>query len=388
MKRIILVRYGEIILKGLNRPVFEDALVKNIRGALGSVGEVNIRKSQANIYIEPLEGEEQADRIVEILKHVFGIVAIIESYESEKSIESVCKTAHEAFGAALSKAATFKVEAKRADKRFPLKSPQICAEVGGYLLENFPNLTVDVHNPDVTVHVDIREENAYVHIGRIKGAGGMPAGTNGRAAMLLSGGIDSPVAGYMIAKRGVRLEAVHFFSYPYTSDRAKDKVIKLAKILASYTGGMKVHIVPFTEIQLQIRDKCPEEYMTLVMRRFMMQIAERIAIKRDCKALVTGESIGQVASQTMNALAVTDDAVSMPVFRPVIGMDKEEIVEIARRIDTFETSILPYEDCCTVFTPKHPSTKPHINKVVRAQEALDIEKLIQDAIDGCETIYV
>lgn len=388
MKRIILVRYGEIILKGLNRPVFEDALVKNIRGALGSVGEVGIRKSQANIYIEPLEGEEQADRIVEILKHVFGIVAIIESYESEKSIESVCKTAHEAFGTALSKAATFKVEAKRADKRFPLKSPQICAEVGGYLLENFPNLTVDVHSPDVTVHVDIREENAYVHIGRIKGAGGMPAGTNGRAAILLSGGIDSPVAGYMIAKRGVRLEAVHFFSYPYTSDRAKDKVIKLAKILASYTGGMKVHIVPFTEIQLQIRDKCPEEYMTLVMRRFMMQIAERIAIKRDCKALVTGESIGQVASQTMNALAVTDDAVSMPVFRPVIGMDKEEIVEIARRIDTFETSILPYEDCCTVFTPKHPSTKPHIDKVVRAQEALDIEKLIQDAIDGCETIYV
>ena len=388
MKRIILVRYGEIILKGLNRPVFEDALVKNIRGALGSVGEVSIRKSQANIYIEPLEGEEQADRIVEILKQVFGIGAIIESYESEKSIESVCKTAHEAFGTALSKAATFKVEAKRADKRFPLKSPQICAEVGGYLLENFPNLTVDVHSPDVTVHVDIREENAYVHIGRIKGAGGMPAGTNGRAAMLLSGGIDSPVAGYMIAKRGVRLEAVHFFSYPYTSDRAKDKVIKLAKILASYTGGMKVHIVPFTEIQLQIRDKCPEEYMTLVMRRFMMQIAERIAIKRDCKALVTGESIGQVASQTMNALAVTDDAVSMPVFRPVIGMDKEEIVEIARRIDTFETSILPYEDCCTVFTPKHPSTKPHIDKVVRAQEALDIEKLIQDAIDGCETIYV
>ncbi len=388
MKRIILVRYGEIILKGLNRPVFEDALVKNIRGALGSVGEVNIRKAQANIYIEPLEGEEQADRIVDILKHVFGIVAIIESYESEKSIESVCKTAHEAFGTALSKAATFKVEAKRADKRFPLKSPQICAEVGGYLLEKFPNLTVDVHNPDVTVNVDIREENAYVHIGRIKGAGGMPAGTNGRAAMLLSGGIDSPVAGYMIAKRGVRLEAVHFFSYPYTSDRAKDKVIKLAKILASYTGGMKVHIVPFTEIQLQIRDKCPEEYMTLVMRRFMMQIAERIAIKRDCKALVTGESIGQVASQTMNALAVTDDAVSMPVFRPVIGMDKEEIVEIARRIDTFETSILPYEDCCTVFTPKHPSTKPHIDKVVRAQEALDIEKLIQDAIDGCETIYV
>ncbi len=228
----------------------------------------------------------------------------------------------------------------------------------------------------------MREGYGYVHIGRQKGAGGMPSGTNGKALLLLSGGIDSPVAGYMIGKRGVSLEAIHFFSYPYTSDRAKDKVMKLAKIIGGYMGGIKVHIVPFTEIQLQIRDKCPEEHLTLVMRRFMMQIAQRVAEKRRCTALVTGESIGQVASQTMSALAVTDDAVTMPVFRPLIGMDKEEIVEISRKIDTFETSILPYEDCCTVFTPKHPSTKPRLNKVVASQNLLDCERLINEAVEG------
>jgi thiamine biosynthesis protein ThiI len=388
LKKIILVRYGEIILKGLNRPVFEDALVKNIKGALKYCGNFSVRKAQANIYIDPLEGEEQADNIVEVLKRVFGIVAIIVSYEIEKNIESIKEGAALCFEKELKAASTFKVEAKRADKRFPLKSPEICMEVGGYILSKFSNLKVDVHNPDVTITVDIREENAYIHTGRIKGAGGMPSGTNGKAMMLLSGGIDSPVAGYMIAKRGVRLEAVHFFSYPYTSDRAKDKVLKLAKILAQYTGGMRVHIVPFTEIQLQIRDKCPEEYMTLIMRRFMMEIAEKVAEKNGCKALVTGESIGQVASQTMNALSVTNDAVSMPVFRPVIGNDKEEIVEIARKIGTFDTSILPYEDCCTVFTPKHPSTKPILEKVVKAQSVLDVDSLVKDAVDGCETITV
>ena len=388
MKRIILVRYGEIILKGLNRPVFEDALVKNIKGALRHICKVDIHRSQANIYIQSLEGDDKTDEMIEVLKHVFGIVSIIESFECEKSLESVCDTVTDVFAQKLTQAKTFKVEAKRADKRFPLKSPEICTEVGGAILSKFHHLKVDVHNPDVTVHVDIRETNAYVHTGRIKGAGGMPAGTNGKAMLLLSGGIDSPVAGYMIAKRGVRLEAIHFFSYPYTSDRAKDKVMKLAEIIGSYTGGMKVHIVPFTDIQLAIRDKCPEEYMTLVMRRFMMAIAERIAVSRDCKALITGESIGQVASQTMNAVAVTDDVVNMPVFRPVIGMDKEEIVEISRKIDTFETSILPYEDCCTVFTPKHPSTKPIIEKVASAQNVLDVEGLIQAAVDGTEMLYV
>ena len=387
LKRLILARYGEIILKGLNRPVFEDALIKNIKGALRHVGEVNIHKAQANIYIEPAD-DEKTDEMVEILRHVFGVVTIIVAYEVEKDLKAIQASCVELFEKELSAAKVFKVEAKRADKRFPLKSPEICAEVGGYILEHYSNLSVDVHNPDVTVNVDIREDKAYIHTGRIKGAGGMPAGTNGRAMLLLSGGIDSPVAGYMIAKRGVRLEAVHFFSYPYTSDRAKDKVMKLAKILASYTGGMKVHIVPFTDIQLEIRDKCPEEYMTLIMRRFMMQIAQRVAENRDCKALVTGESIGQVASQTMNALAVTDDAVTMPVFRPVIGNDKEEIVEISRKIGTFETSILPYEDCCTVFTPKHPSTKPIIEKIVKAQQLLDVERLINEAVDGIETLWV
>jgi len=387
LKRLILVRYGEIILKGLNRPVFEDALIKNIKGALRHVCDVDIHKAQANIYITPSD-EDKTDEVIEVLKHVFGIVSIIEAYECEKDIENIKQNVTEIFKNKLACAKTFKVEAKRADKKFPLKSPEICMETGGAILSKFNHLKVDVHNPDVTVNVDIRETKAYVHLGRIKGAGGMPCGTNGNAMLLLSGGIDSPVAGYMIAKRGVRLEAVHFFSYPYTSDRAKDKVMKLAKIIGSYTGGMKVHIVPFTEIQLEIRDKCPEEYMTLVMRRFMMAITEKIARNRGCKALITGESIGQVASQTMNALAVTDDVVNMPVFRPVIGMDKEEIVEISRKIDTFETSILPYEDCCTVFTPKHPATKPIIEKVAAAQNILDVEKLIEDAVNGTEMLYV
>lgn len=382
MNRMVLVRYGEIILKGCNRPVFEDALIKNIRAAIKDVGEVKITKAQATIYIEPHENDEQADIIAEKLKKVFGIVSIVIAYRTEKSLDAVTEEIKRNFSDLLSNMKTFKVEAKRADKKFPLKSPEICAEVGGRLLEEYPNLTVNVREPDVVVHVEMREGYAYVHTGREKGAGGMPSGTNGKALLLLSGGIDSPAAGYMIGKRGVALEAIHFFSYPYTSDRAKDKVLKLAEIIGSYMGGLKVHIVPFTEIQLQIRDKCPEEHLTLVMRRFMMQIAQRIAEKRKCTALVTGESIGQVASQTMSALAVTDDAVTMPVFRPLIGMDKEEIVEISRKIDTFETSILPYEDCCTVFTPKHPTTKPRLEKVLASQNLLDCEKLIEDAVNG------
>lgn len=381
MKRMVLVRYGEIILKGCNRPMFEDALIRNIKTAIADDGAVKITKAQATIYIEPLDDDSQTDSICEKLKKVFGIVSIVVAYRTEKSVDAAAEEIKTCFAKELSEAKTFKVEAKRADKKFPLKSPEICAEVGEKVLDAFPNLTVNVKEPDITLHVEMREGYGYVHIGRQKGAGGMPSGTNGKALLLLSGGIDSPVAGYMIGKRGVSLEAIHFFSYPYTSDRAKDKVMKLAKIIGGYTGGIKVHIVPFTEIQLQIRDKCPEEHLTLVMRRFMMQIAQRIAEKRRCTALVTGESIGQVASQTMSALAVTDDAVTMPVFRPLIGMDKEEIVEISRRIDTFETSILPYEDCCTVFTPKHPSTKPRLNKVVASQNLLDCERLINEAVE-------
>jgi len=379
---MILVRYGEIILKGCNRPLFEDALIRNIRAAIEEDGAVKITKAQATIYIEPLENDSQTDDIVEKLKKVFGIVSIVVAYRTEKNIDAAVEEIKNSFGKLLTEVKTFKVEAKRADQKFPLKSPEICAEVGGRLLERFSHLEVDVKNPDVIIHVEMREGYAYVHTGREKGTGGMPSGTNGKALLLLSGGIDSPVAGYMIGKRGVSLEAIHFFSYPYTSDRAKDKVLKLAKIIGTYQGQMPVHIVPFTEIQLQIRDKCPEEHLTLVMRRFMMQIAERIAKKRHLSALITGESIGQVASQTMAALAVTDDAVDMPVFRPLIGMDKEEIVEISRKIDTFETSILPYEDCCTVFTPKHPSTKPRMEKVIASQNLLDWEKLIDEAVEG------
>ncbi|MBQ8588585.1 MAG: tRNA 4-thiouridine(8) synthase ThiI [Clostridia bacterium] len=386
MKRMVLVRYGEIILKGYNRPVFEDALIRNIRRAIRDEGEVNITKAQATIYIESMESDAQADSIVEKLKKVFGIVSIVVAYRTEKSIDAAFEEIKASFDTELSAAKTFKVEAKRADKKFPLKSPEICAEVGGRILSQYHNLKVDVREPDVVVHVEMREGFGYVHLGREKGAGGMPTGTNGKAMLLLSGGIDSPVAGYMIGKRGVGLEAIHFFSYPYTSERAKDKVMKLAGIVGGYMGGLKVHIVPFTDIQLAIRDKCPEEHLTLVMRRFMMQISQKIAEKRGCQALVTGESIGQVASQTMSALAVTDDAVTMPVFRPLIGMDKEEIVEISRKIDTFETSILPYEDCCTVFTPRHPSTKPKLVKVVASQNLLEWERLIDEAVEGTEII--
>ena len=388
MKKTVLVRYGEIILKGYNRPVFEEALVKNIRKAIKDDGEVKITKAQATIYIEPLESDDQADAIVEKLKKVFGIVSIVVAYRTEKSIDAAVEEIKLSFDGLLRAKKTFKVEAKRADKKFPLKSPEICAEVGGRILAEYHNLKVDVKDPEVTIHVEMREGFCYVHTGREKGAGGMPTGTNGKAMLLLSGGIDSPVAGYMIGKRGVMLEAVHFFSYPYTSERAKDKVMALANIIGGYMGGLKVHIVPFTDIQLAIRDKCPEEHLTLVMRRFMMQISQKIAEKRGCQALVTGESIGQVASQTMSALAVTDDAVSMPVFRPLIGMDKEEIVEISRRIDTFETSILPYEDCCTVFTPRHPSTKPKIEKVVLSQNLLDWQKMVDEAVEGTEILEV
>jgi len=386
MNRLVLVRYGEIILKGLNRPVFEDLLVKNIKQALKDECELKIYKAQATIYIEPKD-DSCTESIVEKLKKVFGIVSIVVAYPAEKNMDDVEKQIADNLANELKAAKTFKVIAKRADKKFHMTSPEICEEIGGRILERFPHLTVDVKNPEINVYVEIRE-HGYVHLDKIQGAGGMPSGSNGRAMLLLSGGIDSPVAGYMIGKRGVYMEAVHFFSYPYTSDRAKDKVLKLASIIASYTGSLKVHIVPFTDIQLEIRDKCPEEHLTLVMRRFMMAIAERIALKRSCQALITGESIGQVASQTMSALAVTDDAVNMPVFRPLIGMDKEEIVEISRKIDTFETSILPYEDCCTVFTPRHPTTKPKVEMIVRSQEKLDIERLINEAVEGTEIVEI
>ncbi len=388
MERIIMVRFSEIILKGLNRRHFENLLVENIKDAISQMGNYEIKKSQAIIYIKPLEGGEQTKNIMARLKYIFGIVSITLAYKCEKELEKIQKKAVLYLKDELKDKKTFKVEAKRADKKYPLKSPEICYQVGGYILEHNPHLTVDVKNPDVVVMVEIRDDSAYIHTSKIKCLGGMPTGSASKAMLLLSGGIDSPAAGYMIAKRGVRLEAVHFFSYPYTSERAKDKVLKLASILARYNTSVKVHIVPFTDIQLEIREKCPEEHLTLVMRRFMMQIAQRVAETNNCKALITGESVGQVASQTIEALGVTDDATSMVVLRPLIGMDKDEIVEISQKIDAFETSILPYEDCCTVFTPKHPSTRPKLEKIKQSQALLDCERLINEAVEGVETIVV
>ncbi len=386
MKQLVLIKYGEIILKGLNRPYFEEALVKNIKSALPEGFSGKVHRAQATIYVEP-EDEAMIDEIIHRLTKVFGITYLTRAYMLPKDIEAIKKGAAEALAPILKSIKSFKAEAKRADKKFPMTSPQIAQEVGGYLHDEFPNLTVDMNHPEETVMIEIRDEYAYVYCGRVRGAGGMPVGSNSKATLLLSGGIDSPVAGYMTAKRGVKLNAVHFFSYPYTGERAKEKVLTLGKILAQYAPRLDVHIVPFTEAQLAIKKHCPAEQLTIIMRRIMMQIAERVAQDTGAKALITGESIGQVASQTVEALAVTNDAVkTMPVFRPVIGMDKDEIVEIARKIGTFETSILPYEDCCTIFTPKHPNTKPKLDRILESEKKLDVEKLIEDAIAGIEIV--
>lgn len=389
MKEIILVKYGEIILKGGNRPVFERVLMKNIKNAVRNVAEVTIRIAQATIYIT-VEDDSKMDLVMERLTKIFGIVSVTRAAVLAKDVESLKKGALEYCRKDLQPGKRFKVEAKRADKRFPLTSPEICMEVGGFLDDECPGLIVDVHQPEVTVKVEVRDFGAYVYCveNKLTGQGGMPIGTGSRATLLLSGGIDSPVAGHMIAKRGVEIDAVNFFSFPYTSERAKEKVIELAEILAQYTSKINLHIVPFTEIQLAIRDHAPEEHMTLIMRRFMMQIAERIAKRNKSAALITGESVGQVASQTIAALNVTNSVVEMPVLRPLIGMDKDEIVVRSRQIGTFETSILPYEDCCTVFTPKHPTTQPKLASIEKSESVLPVEELIEKAMAGIETIAV
>lgn len=388
MKEIILAKYGEIILKGGNRPRFENILLKNISNSLKNVAEVKIRLAQATVYAEVRE--EDMDIVMERMSKIFGIVSITRAVVCEKNIEDIKAKAKEYLKNDLKSGVKFKVEAKRSDKKFPYTSPQICMEVGGYLDDEYPDIIVDVHEPDVTVKVEIRDFAAYVYAdeNKIQGQGGMPIGTGSKATLLLSGGIDSPVAGHMISKRGVEIDAVNFFSFPYTSERAKEKVIELAGIVAQYTSKINLYIVPFTEIQLQIRDKCPEEHMTLVMRRFMMRIAERIARKNKSLALITGESVGQVASQTLAALDVTNAAVDMPVLQPLIGMDKSEIVDRAQEIGTFETSILPYEDCCTVFTPKHPTTNPKRENIEKSENRLDVETLIEAALAGVELIEV
>lgn len=383
MEKIILLKYGEIILKGLNRPKFEKILADNISQYIDKT-KVKIWRAQATIYVEPLCEDVDMEELAHKLTKVFGIVAVALADVVPKEINAICEKSAEI--AARTKGNTFKVEAKRADKKFPFKSPEICMQAGGAVLSKNPHLKVDVHNPDYVINVEIRDFAAYIYSEKLQGVGGMPIGTNGRATLLLSGGIDSPVAGYMIAKRGVELNAVHFYSYPYTSERAKEKVLDLAQILADYCGEIKVHVVPFTEIQLAINDKCPEEQLTVIMRRIMMQIADTIAKDTGSYAMITGESIGQVASQTIQALAVTNEVADMPVFRPLIGMDKDEIIRIARKIGTFETSILPYEDCCTVFTPKHPTTKPNLMRIKQSESKLDIEDMVKTAIENVEVV--
>lgn len=388
MNELILIKLGEIALKGLNRRDFEAALVKNIKYRISSLGGFSVKVAQSTVYVTPESEYSDIDEAEERIKRVFGIAAYSRAAKAEKDLEDIKATAAEYLRDELMNADTFKVEAKRSDKRFPLKSPEICRELGGSLLEKYPHLTVDVHNPQITVNVEIRDFGAYIHGDAKKGAGGIPVGTGGKAAILISGGIDSPVAAYMMAKRGVELTAVHFASPPYTSERAEQKVKKLLETVSRYSGRMIMYTVPFARIQEEIREKCPEELFTIIMRRFMMQISQKIAEEHGCMALITGESLGQVASQTIGAIACTDEACTMPVFRPLIGMDKEEIITVSRMIDTFETSIEPYEDCCTVFTPKHPRTKPILKYVKAAQSDLDCDALIAQALDNLKVTKI
>lgn len=389
MREIILIKNGELVLKGLNRNTFEDVLIKNMRKALKELGEFKFTKSQSTIMVESLEDDTDLDDAVEILTKVFGIAALSRAATCEKDMEAIRNTTIEYLSDELSFAKTFKVEAKRSDKKFPLKSPEICRELGGYVLSKFHNLKVDVHNPDVTITVEVRDHYAFIRGNNIKGAGGMPVGTSGRAAVLISGGIDSPVAAYMMAKRGIELTAVHFASPPYTTELAELKVMELLHRVAKYSGPITTYIVGFTELQEQIRDNCPEEYFTIIMRRYMMKISERLAKRQNCSALITGESVGQVASQTIYALGCTDAVTTIPVFRPCIGMDKDEIVAVSRKIDTFETSIQPYEDCCTVFTPKHPRTRAKLEDVEAAEQGIkNSEELIENAIKNVRKTVV
>ncbi|MBQ9211892.1 MAG: tRNA 4-thiouridine(8) synthase ThiI [Clostridia bacterium] len=381
MKELLLVRYGEIFLKGLNRPYFIRALIRKIRCALRGTGS-NVWVHDGRIFVE---GFEDLELVIDRITRVFGVHSVCPAVEMPKEdFDALCR---QAISMMADMKGTFKVNARRSDKRYPMNSPQINMEMGGRILEANPQLKVDVHDPEHVLNVEIRDQ-AYLYVKVIPAVGGMPVGTNGNATLLLSGGIDSPVAGWMIAKRGVQINAVHFHSYPYTSEQAKEKVLDLARKLSYSCCGIKVHIVPFTEIQLQIRDHCPEEYTTLIMRRFMMRIAEKIAEQTGSGALITGESIGQVASQTMEALETTNSVVSMPVFRPLIGFDKSEIIDIAKKIDTYELSSLPYEDCCTIFTPKHPATRPKKDKVAEAEQKLEGETLIAAALAGVEVVQV
>lgn len=384
MENVVVIRYGEIMLKGKNKRFFEDKLVSQIRHALSDIGKPKVYKAHSRIYID-VESYNVND-ITDRAKRVFGVVSLSVAKRFEVDMDKIKEIALDELKDRIAEnnnIKTFKVESKRGDKRFPMQSLEISREVGGYLLENVKNISVDVHKPDVTIQVEVRDQ-AFVFSNRINGFGGLPLGTNGKALLLLSGGIDSPVAGWLVGKRGVDIEAIHFHSYPFTSDRAKEKVIDLAKILSSYCGKFKLYSINLLPIQKEINEKCPEEEMTILSRRFMMKIAERVGVANNCDALITGESIGQVASQTVKSLYVTNESVEMPVFRPLIAMDKVDIIDLAHKIGTYETSILPFEDCCTVFLPKHPVTQPKLDKIVKSESNLDVEELINAAIEDME----
>lgn len=380
VKEVIMAKYGEIALKGLNKHTFEDLLIKNIKRRLNCFGRFEYTRNQSTIYITPVDEDIDLDAAVKKLSCVFGIAAIQRSMVLPKDWDTIVKEGMPYLEPALANANTFKVDAKRSDKSFPMKTPEIQLELGGAILDAYPHLTVDVHEPEKRVLLEIRDKAAFLNADRIIGACGMPVGSSGRALLLLSGGIDSPVAAYMMAKRGLKVDCIHFQSPPYTSERALMKVETLCEKLVDYCGDIRFYCVPFTEIQEALRDNCPEEYFTIVMRRLMMRIANRICDANDYGAIITGESVAQVASQTLKAIQCTDRVAEYPVFRPVIGMDKKEIVEVARKIDTFETSILPYEDCCTVFTPKHPKTKPLISEAEAAESSYDFAPMIEEAI--------
>ncbi len=388
MNELFLLKLGEMVLKGLNRRRFEDQLLGNLRRRLAHYGRFRMYTRQSICYVEPQSEDCDLEGAYDALKHVFGVAVVVRAHSCEKTAEDFVRAAVEYLSDDLRGAKRFKVESKRSDKTFPMTSIQLSQYVGGCLAERFPEPPVDVHDPDLTGHLEVRVDAGYVYAGGEEGAGGLPVGTGGRAVALLSGGIDSPVACYMMARRGVRLDCVHFFSYPYTSNEAKDKVLELASRITPYTGKLCVHIVPFTKIQEMLREKCPEPYFTLAMRRFMMRISELVAQRIQAGALITGESLGQVASQTMEAMACTQDAVTLPVFRPVIGMDKEEIIHIARHNGNFETSILPYEDSCTVITARRPRTHPPVAELREIEEGYDFEGLCREATEQIERVIV
>ena len=390
MKEVILCKYGEVILKGANRSDFEAKMLKQLRQRARRIGNYSVYYSQSTVYIEPLDEDaiDAIDDMYDQAKHVFGFVGVSKAVACEKNIDTIISVAKEIMPERLRGYKTFKVEAKRSDKRFPMTSPEIAGEVGGAILSCVPKIKVDVREPEIVVRVEIRDKEAFIHAGQEKGAGGIPYGTSGRGLLLLSGGIDSPVAGFMMAKRGVQLEAVHFESFPYTSERAKEKVLELAKVLCDYTMRIRVHIISLTEIQELLRDNCDEDYFTLLLRRYMMALSLKLAHDYDCEALITGESLGQVASQTMKAISVVNEMADIPVYRPLIGMDKGEIIEISRKIGAFETSILPYEDCCTVFTPRHPKTRPELDAVLAEQNRLNFDELVERAYATRQKVVV